>query len=513
MSDFDERALIKDDEEVEESGWSDSDDEEESSGWGSFDEDEEQEEESGWASDDEEDDADSSNWGSFDDEDSEEYVSDDEEESTSSWGYDEDSDEEEAPVTRYSSDPVSIKNILKSSFSLRNEFVNFEDITFMNPTKSYRSETYKGLTQSIAEMGILQPIHVAETAGYSEHLSDGGEPEKYSGQKFILIDGLRRIFGGTRNNMFGCNAIVWHFDNSDVGRESLISLSLILNKVQTHKWQEIWEMFQVLELNDISSPAEIEYLLQLESGDAMRLKDIMLSEYDEVKEALISNKKTLQQAYSMLNKLRKDEDKLQMEDTRGISITESGEAIADTQERVLLSNEEVKEILDMAGDSSDVQFSDDNFSEWSGEDVPYNWQDRREGDRIDENLRQSILERDRFTCQISGFGEGLPAHLTRKLLNVHHKVPVQFGGLDDPENLVTLSRDVHDLVHMIIAQNGKLGISKSTYDELSEETKNTYKGIMLLVNIALRAAEKAGAKTNNMAYEVQDKKAFWEDEE
>ena len=44
----------------------------------------------------------------------------------------------------------------------------------------------------------------------------------------------------------------------------------------------------------------LEYLLQLEPGDAMKLKDIMSCEYSDVKDELLSNKKTVSNGYFMM---------------------------------------------------------------------------------------------------------------------------------------------------------------------------------------------------------------------
>lgn len=402
----------------------------------------------------------------------------------------------------------SILNIDSSKFSVEVKEVSFKELTYSNPLKNYRRDTFKGLTTSVAELGIVTPIHVMKTEALQEFLKEGNREEDYQNEKYLLIDGFRRVFAGVKNGLNKSLAVVWDFQDSEIGRDVSVNLSLVLNKSQKHTWKEVWEMFEVLELSDVVTPSSLEYLLQLESGDAMKLKDVMLSEYDEVKEDLISEKKTLYQAYNMLQKLRKEEDKLLMEDNKGISVTEAGEAVAGDLGKPRLSDSEVRDVLDLI-DNEDIKFSDDNFGEWSGENISDNWQDRKNGDRIDENLRQSILERDRFTCQVSGFGKGLPTHYTRKLLRVHHIVFVQDGGTDSEENLITLTSDVHDLLHIIVANNGKLGISKEAYDELDEGTKEMYKKLMKYVNIALEAKERLGKKGSDEEYVAEKKDPFW----
>ena len=426
---------------------------------------------------------------------------------SSDWG-DEESNETVEDVVKNVSSKGSMLNIDSTKFNIEFKDILFKELTYSIPLKEYRESTYKGLTQSIAELGIVTPIHVMKTDGYVKFLSDGGDPEDFEEEKYLLLDGFRRVFAGVKNGLSGCRAVVWEFADADIGREVSVNLSLILNKVQKHDWKETWGMFQVLEMTDVVSPSTLEYLLQLDSGEAMKLKDVMMSEYDEVMEDLLSGKKNLVQSYNQLQKLRKEEDKLLMEDQRGISITESGEAVADESERPRLTDNEVKEVLDLVN-SDETEFSDDNFGEWSGEDIPDNWQDRKEGDRIDENLRQSILERDRFTCQVSGFGRGLKPRYTRKLLRVHHLIFVTDGGTDSEDNLITLSGDIHDLLHIIVANNGKLGISKEEYDALDDNTKEMYRKLMKYVNIALEAKERLGKKGSDEEYKLDKRDPFW----
>ena len=75
-----------------------------------------------------------------------------------------------------------------------------------------------------------------------------------------------------------------------------------------HSWKEIWDLYRILELQHSLTPGVLEYLLQLEGGDAMKLKDVMLCDYEEVKAALMNNEKNLEACYKMLQKLRKEED-------------------------------------------------------------------------------------------------------------------------------------------------------------------------------------------------------------
>lgn len=62
-------------------------------------------------------------------------------------------------------------------------------------------------------------------------------------------------------------------------------------------------------------------------------------------------------------------------------------------------------------------------------------QNKKIVDRRWSSIRKQILERDEYNCQCCGEN--------KKLLEVHHKIPRQKGGTDEPENLVTLCRSCH----------------------------------------------------------------------
>lgn len=53
-------------------------------------------------------------------------------------------------------------------------------------------------------------------------------------------------------------------------------------------------------------------------------------------------------------------------------------------------------------------------------------------------IRQQVLERDRYTCQ------GRECRGEYKVLDVHHKIPLSKGGTDDLENLITLCSPCHN---------------------------------------------------------------------
>lgn len=398
--------------------------------------------------------------------------------------------------------------ITKNNFSLDIGVVEFNSILVSEPIKNGRKETYSGLTTSIGEMGILSPIHVMVLEGYSDWLKEHNEhEEEYEGYKYSIIDGFRRVWGGYKNGLTRANAVIWDFEDKERGAELATTLSLILNKVQKRSWNEIWYLYQILEAQSAMTPGTLEYLLMLESGDAMKLKDIMTCNYPEVRDDLFSNKKDLTQAYNMLQKLRKEEDKLAIEDQQGISELDQAEGVVDKAGDQVLSNEQVKEILEME-DSFDGELSEDDFDELMGNNLPDDRQTVGDRHPLDPALRAAVLQRDGYCCQITGRGKGLPAPIALGILNVHHKIPVHCGGMDTMDNLITVCLDAHTLIHIIERNMGKLGMSKEQFDSLDDEDKKFITGVMKIARIAVEANKRMGKTREQVRKETSDSIRF-----
>ena len=128
--------------------------------------------------------------------------------------------------------------------------------------KEQRSTTYKGLTGLVSTLpGVVTPIHVMT-------MED-------SDDEYLLLDGVRRLFAATKAGKETINAVIWDFENKDMGRSLSNILGLILNRSQQFSNKELWHSLKVLDAVNNCSPGKIEFLLQLKSGDAMKLKDIM----------------------------------------------------------------------------------------------------------------------------------------------------------------------------------------------------------------------------------------------
>ena len=379
--------------------------------------------------------------------------------------------------------------ISKDSFTIDMGVVEFDSLLIPDPMKKGRKETYLGLSTSVAEMGIVCPIHVMVTEGYADFVEENPN-EEYDGSKYILLDGFRRVWAGYKNGLKRCNAVVWDFKDKEKGVELSTVLALVLNKAQKRSWGEIWYLYHILEIQSSLTPGTLEYLLQLDPGDAMRLKDIMSCEYSEVKEELLSNSKTITQVYNMLQKLRKEEDQLLKEDNTGIADIEQAEGvIEESKGDVTLTDDDVKEILEM-DDGLESELTEDDFDEML-KDTP---EVQKVGERhpISKELKAETLLRDGYDCVCCGGAKYLPMRYKLSILQSHHKISVANGGPDSKENIATLCVSCHTIVHCLLWSGLKFGMSKEDFDELPTEEKEKMQKIMAIAKKDWEAGKRLG---------------------
>lgn len=376
-------------------------------------------------------------------------------------------------------------NILKltsDAFTREPERILLKSIAFTQPVKLGRKQTMLGLTSTVKDMGVVNPIHVMT-------VDEESEDDNY---KYILLDGVRRVYGALKNGHTEIDAIVWDFKDKDKGMDLALVLSLVLNRVQKRSWGEIWDLYKILEMQNSFTPGALEYLLQLEGGDAMKLKDVMLCEYEEVKQALLNGEKNLESCYKMLQKLRKEEDALTKEDVMGVSdIVEDAEEISGDNDEGQLSDEDVRELLEMTEDLDNLDdLGEDDFDALNKVDDSFIDQ-QKVGDRhpLDPALRQAVLQKDNFTCQCCGM-KMLGARLG--LIAVHHKLPVHVGGKDTLDNLTTLDVGCHVLLHIMERNGGSILMSKEDFEKLPENEQISIKKALKLARIAIEADKRRG---------------------
>lgn len=399
---------------------------------------------------------------------------------------------------------------MSGGFEIHSGMVYLGDIVLLEYVKSSRADTYMGLTQSIKEVGQLHPITVVETAAYAK-FKEANPEGVFTGRKYILIDGLRRVYSMTALKYDQAQANILSFEHPEKATSIVPLLRSLCNKVERMSWPELWGYLKVLDETYTLAPNIEEYLLGLDGGDIMKLKDIMANQdkYPEIVDNLFSKKKTLDQSYSALNKARKEEDKLRMEDQSGIgSVEEAKDIMEDDQGSPQgLSEDEVKDVLEMSSSS----MSEDDFAgEDAGADLAqsdFGAQDVHDRHILPPEVKQACLRRDNFTCVVCGVG-GAPFIGT---LVQHHPVPVYAGGRDiiaspvfiedengnlklNPENnLVTLCDTDHLALHSIVFRlGGKVPMTKAEYDSYSPEMKERLRKLKLLIDIQNKCDEKLG---------------------
>lgn len=390
----------------------------------------------------------------------------------------------------------NLLKITSDKFTRRKEVIKIKEIGFSQPTKMGRQKTMTGLTKSIYELGVVTPIHVMT-------VEDEDEDSEY---KYVLIDGLRRVFGAMKNNLEEIDAIIWDFNDKELGMDLLLPLSLILNRTQKRSWSEIWDLYRVLEMKSQITPGTLEYLLQLNGGDAMKLKDVMLCDYSEVKEALLNEEKDLDGCYKMLQKLRKEEDQLGKDDATGFSDTvENAEEVTSSNvggDGGQLSDQDVLELLEMADDLNDLDdVKNEDFDSLNQAENDYIDQ-QKVGERhpLDPALKSAVLARDSFKCKCCGFGGAAALGV----LAVHHKIPVSCQGRDTLENLVTLCLNHHILLHVAERNGGKLQMTKEEFESYTPEEQESLKKTLKLARVAVEANKRKGLSKEQVEEATRD---------
>lgn len=384
-----------------------------------------------------------------------------------------------------------LSNLLKitsDSYTRKFEKIRLDQIGFTDPVKKSRAETMTGLTSIVKDLGVLDPIDVMT-------VEDPDDDYKY-----VLISGLRRVFAALKNGQTEIDAIVWDFKDKDQGNDLALYLGLLLNRTQRRNWGEIWHLYQVLELQSAITPGTLEYLLQLESGDAMKLKDVMLCDYDEVKQALLSGEKNLDGAYKLLAKLRKEEDKLAREDETGVSDTvEGAEEIASDNvgEQGQLSDQDVMELLEMI-DGVDEDVTDEDFDEVNKGSFEEEGQKVGERHPVDPAIRQGTFQRDNFRCRCCGTG-GVAFLGT---LVYHHAIPVSARGKDSVANGLTLCDSCHQVLHCAEKAGGKIPMTKEQFEEYSEAEQLRIKRILKFAKVAVEAHKRVGNSRDKIVKEA-----------
>ena len=346
-------------------------------------------------------------------------------------------------------------------------YVDIENITIVKRIRN--TNNVEDLIKSIKSTGLLKPVDVAPTSakGY-----------------YILLDGYRRVLACARAGKRRIPCVV----NTRVSVPDIPILEAMYNHSKKYSIKEMIEYIDYLEKQKgIMSASMIEYLLQLNSGDYTKLKDILNDNDEDIVSKLMQGTYTIDQAFKKLEQRRKKESAEEKELKRASKVYDEGESeevehIADSgemgDENVALTDNELRQLAITASDLENVddESLDDLINDGNSiEGFEPHKQDPKYRERLDPALRKSVLARDNNTCQICEIASGMEFV---EVLDVHHIQEVYLGGTDDINNLITACTVCHKLIHL----HGRGELQMRPIEELSESEQRRFKRIIKLGN-------------------------------
>lgn len=458
-------------------------------------------------------------------------------------------------VTSLLESASNIANIKSGDYTITyGETVNINQIDALLPLREYRKETRRGLNNIVKDLGILNPIVVTLTEEYQKYLDAHGfttaaeaDAAGYAGARYKLLDGLRRMSAALTNNIEDVPATIIRFRDPQQASELAIFFSLVLNRQQKHTWAEKWKMLQIIDRSYTVEATVLDWLLDIDLGDSMRLRDVMECEYPEIIDEFVSGKRSLIKSYNSLQKARRDEQNPRaIDDSRSVSDVEEAKDLANDDEQAPLPDEEVQKLLGMGEELISVRdelnteanlfagltdedrenlentllqdelsgLKDEDFLD-EGEVVPIFNKPFSQGDDLDDRFpglgkdviqdpknrqplppetRAAILMRDGAKCQACGFGEGYKDNIHLGLLECHHITAVYLGGADTASNFVTLCNRCHAAVHIFAGVGGRIYMDKEQFKTVPAAQRRTDAICLHYAKILLRAEAETGKR-------------------
>lgn len=344
-------------------------------------------------------------------------------------------------------------------------YLDIDQIAITNRIRS--SKSVEGLTQSIMSTGLLRPLTVAPTA------SDG---------VYVLLDGYRRIQACAKAGKVKIPCVI----NNHVSTPEIPIIEAMYNHSQRYSIKEQIEYIKYLEeQKGIMNPTMIEYLLQMNSGDYSKLKDILSDNDDDIVSKLYDGTYDISTAFKKLEQRRKKESSEEKENRRAANVygdtAESGadqvEGAGEGVDGTSLSEEQIRALTENARDL-DEGIEDSDLGEMIESDNSiegYDPHKQKVGEReyIDPKIKKAVLARDNFTCQCCKRG----GEEYIDVLDLHHVVPVYCGGADSVDNSIMLCLSCHHLVHQYAT--GDLTIKKELiygeWEGLTDDAKKRYR--------------------------------------
>lgn len=365
----------------------------------------------------------------------------------------------------------------------RLEYIDIESIVIVHRIR--KTDNVDDLVRSIKSTGLIEPIVVGPTA--TEGL-------------YVLLAGYRRIVACARAGKRRIPCII----NSKVSTEEIPVLEAMYNHCKKYSIKEQIDYIDYLEKQKgIMSASMIEYLLQMNSGDYTKLKDILNDNDDDIVDKLLNGQYDIATAFRKLEQRRKKESLEEKENRKAAAVYNDTEESG--MDKIEGSGEEAEpeaaltdeEISNLAISASELNDSDNDDVEEMLEEAnniegfkPHK-QDPNNRERLDPVLRKSVLARDNNTCKIC---EQISGMEYTEVLDVHHIQEVYLGGTDDINNLITACTCCHKLVHLF--GRGELNIRP--FDEMDEAEQKKFKRIIKLGTIIRKGMALKGMKVEEL---------------
>lgn len=365
----------------------------------------------------------------------------------------------------------------------RLEYIDIESIAIVHRIR--KTDNVDDLVRSIKSTGLIEPIVVGPTA--TEGL-------------YVLLAGYRRIVACARAGKRRIPCII----NSKVSTEEIPVLEAMYNHCKKYSIKEQIDYIDYLEKQKgIMSASMIEYLLQMNSGDYTKLKDILNDNDDDIVDKLLNGQYDIATAFRKLEQRRKKESLEEKENRKAAAVYNDTEESG--MDKIEGSGEEAEpeaaltdeEISNLAISASELNDSDNDDVEEMLEEAnniegfkPHK-QDANNRERLDPVLRKSVLARDNNTCKIC---EQISGMEYTEVLDVHHIQEVYLGGTDDINNLITACTCCHKLVHLF--GRGELNIRP--FDEMDEAEQKKFKRIIKLGTIIRKGMALKGMKVEEL---------------
>lgn len=343
------------------------------------------------------------------------------------------------------------------------------DINDIAITKRVRqSANSDDITRSIKSTGLLMPIVVAATE--TEGL-------------YVLLDGWRRLMGCARAGKRKVPVII----NNNVSTPEIPIIESMYNHSRAYTIKEMVDYIDYLEKEKgIMNPSMIEYLLQMNSGDYTKLKDLLNDNDEDILEKLYSGAFTIDQAFKKLEQRRKKESLEEKENKKAEAVYGDEEAsgadmIAGSGEEAsaedgALTDEQI-DALSITASELDDGLDEVSLDEMIEEDKNiegFKPHKQKVGEReyIDPAIKKAVMVRDNGTCQCCKRGGEQYADI----LDFHHLLPCFLSGEDTVDNGIMLCVACHRMVHLYATDDLHIdkALLEGNYSELEDSKKEQY---------------------------------------